>query len=202
MAKPTAKPNWTVGNPDFATITVEPSNAKKLAGWLPDERPPREFMNWLFNNLGEWVDYFETTTDAIVTQQGLFDAIVGTGGTHADINALMADPNIANLKNILIASSLAITTPQIINQSGMNFTFHPKATIFKDSSTIGLQIEAERVRILSGRFFNFSAVGDKAIVLTATAKNCMIENTFFKTCDTMIDDLGTNNLLGNNLEEV
>ena len=48
MAKPTKHTDWTEGNVDQATISVEPSVAKKEAGWLPDERPPREFMNWNF----------------------------------------------------------------------------------------------------------------------------------------------------------
>jgi len=40
LAKPTAKSNWGVGNPDFANRVVEPSTAKKVAAWLDDERPP------------------------------------------------------------------------------------------------------------------------------------------------------------------
>ncbi len=47
--KPTSKSDWTLGNPDFATVTVEPTAQKKEDGWFPDERPPREFMNYFFN---------------------------------------------------------------------------------------------------------------------------------------------------------
>jgi len=55
MAKPVSKPDWTVGNPDFGTVTVEPSAAKKETGWLVDERIPREFLNWLFFNITDWI---------------------------------------------------------------------------------------------------------------------------------------------------
>ena len=61
--KPTSKSDWTLGNPDFATVTVEPTAQKKEDGWFPDERPPREFMNYLFNIPGQWTDYFEAVTN-------------------------------------------------------------------------------------------------------------------------------------------
>lgn len=203
MAKPASKPDWTVGNPDLGTVTVEPTVQKKQAGWLADERPAREFMNWLFYNITEWISYFETVTDAIGTQLGLYDAVVGTGGTHADINALMADANIANLKNVFVTSSLAVNVAQTINQSGMTFTFHPKCTILKDGAATGLIIDAQKVRILNARFLSFNGGGDKAISLTANAKNCFITGCLFKDCTTMIDDaLGTNNVIANNIEEV
>jgi len=204
MAKPTSKPEWTVGNPDFGTITVEPSAAKKEAGWLPDERPPREFMNWLFNNLGEWVDYFETEIDGFSGQSVIYDAFVGAGGTHADINALMADGDIATIKNVLIISTIAVDNTQIINQAGMNFTFKANAGITKNGPTgadLGLQIDADRVRILNGRFIGFNDVGvDKAIQVNSN--NCLLFGNMFNDNDTAIENLGNNNELTSNIEEV
>lgn len=204
MAKPTSKPEWTVGNPDFATITVEPSAAKKEAGWLPDERPPREFMNWLFNNMGEWIDYFEAEIDSFSGQSVIYDAFVGAGGTHADINALMADAGIANIKNVLIISTLAVDNTQVINQAGMNFTFKANAGITKNGPTgadIGLQIDADRVRILNGRFIGFNDVGvDKA--MQVNGNNCLIFGNMFNDNDTAIENTGNNNELTSNIEEV
>jgi hypothetical protein len=203
MAKPTSKPEWTVGNPDFATVTVEPSAAKKQSGWLPDERPPREFMNWLFNNMGEWIDYFETEIDGFSGQSVIYDAFVGAGGTHADINALMADPDIATKKNILIISTLAVDSPQVINQDGMNFSFKANAGIIKNGPTgsvIGLQIDADRVRILNGRFLSFNVAADKAIQVNGN--NCLIQGNMFLDNDSEIEDLGNNNSLIANIEEV
>jgi hypothetical protein len=203
MAKPTSKPEWTVGNPDFATVTVEPSAAKKEAGWLPDERPPREFMNWLFNNMGEWIDFFEAEIDGFAGQSVIYDAFVGAGGTHADINALMADPDIATLKNILIVSAIAVDNIQVIDQPGMNFTFKANAGITKNGPTgavIGLQIDSDRVRILNGRFLSFNVAADKAIQVNGN--NCLIQGNMFLYNDTQIEDLGNNNSLIANIEEV
>ena len=203
MAKPTSKPEWTVGNPDFGTITIEPSAAKKEAGWLPDERPPREFMNWLFNNMGEWIDFFEAEIDGFSGQSVIYDAFVGAGGTHADLNALMADPDIATLRNVLIISTLAVDDTQIINQAGMTITFKANAGITKNGPTgavIGLQIDADRVRILNGRFLSFNIAADKAIQVNSN--NCLIFGNMFNDNDTAIENLGNNNELTSNIEEV
>lgn len=203
MAKPTSKPEWTVGNPDFATVTQEPSAAKKEAGWLPDERPPREFMNWLFNNIGDWIDYFEGEIDSFAGQSVIFDAFVGAGGTHADINALMADPGIATIKNVLIISTLALDNTQIINQDGMTFYFKAQAGLTKNGPTgavKGLQIDSNRVRIINGRFLSFNAGGD--IAVQVNGNNCLIQGNMFNDNDTALDDQGANNALIGNIEEV
>lgn len=203
MAKPVSKIDWTVGNPSFGTTTVEPSAGKKLTGWTASERPPHQIMNWLLFNILEWLNYFETTTDGLVALQGTYDAVVGVGGTHGSLALLMADPNIANIKNILVTDPVTLTAPVVLNQNDMNFTFTPKAIIAKGvGANIGLSITAERVRILNGRFMNFSTAGDKAIQLSAASKYCMISQNYFVNCDSSIDDLGAVNGLFNNIEEV
>ena len=203
MGKPVNKPEWTEGNPDFNTITVEPPAAKKLAGWLPDERPPREFMNWLFNNLGEWINYLEEQTDLFTGQSIVYDAFVGGGGTHVDINDLMADPDIASIKNVLIVASLSVDNTQVVNQPGMNFEFKPGASIIKNGGTgaiLGLQIDADRVRILNGRFIGFNQAGNKAMQLNGN--NCIIMGNLFSDNVVSIDDVSETNSLVANIEEV
>jgi len=59
VSKPSAKTNWTVGSPDFGTITVEPNGSKKQTGWQPAEKPAHQFMNWIHWITDQWVDYFE-----------------------------------------------------------------------------------------------------------------------------------------------
>ena len=199
MAKPSSKLDWTIDNPDFATVTVEPTAAKKKAGWFPDERPPREFLNCLFFNVGEWINYFEGITDGLSNQLGQFDAVIGFGGSHENINTLMQDPNIANIKNVLITSSILVDQIQVIDQSDMTFTFKPQTHLTKGMANTGLQIDAERVRIKGARFLNFT---DYAIELTANAKNCLITECYFNNNTEAINDLGANNLLTNNIEEV
>lgn len=200
LPKPASHINWTDGAP---AKVQEPTAGKKLLGWAFKERPPFEFMNWLFFRLDEWAKYFESVTDELSVQKQEYDAIIGIGGTHADFNALMADVGVALLKNILVTTPLTLTSNQILNQNDMIFTFKPQAVITKAvGCTIGLQVTALRVKIKGGRFVGFNVAGDKAIQLTNTAKNCLVTQASFIDCVTEIDDLGTNNSLSANISEV
>lgn len=55
-SKPTEKPNWV--SDDGAAKIQEPTGSKKLTGFLKNERPPFNFLNWLFNILSHWRHYF------------------------------------------------------------------------------------------------------------------------------------------------
>lgn len=54
--KPTEKPAWVSG--DEAARIQEPTGSKKLTGFLKNERPPFNFLNWLFNIFSHWLNYF------------------------------------------------------------------------------------------------------------------------------------------------
>lgn len=202
MAKPTRKTNWTIGNSEPSVVRVEPSDAKKIEGWNVEERPAREFMNWIFHNFQEWIDYLEAQTDAFVASKLEYDAVIGIGGTHATINALMADADIANIKSVLVKDSMSLATIQVIDQPNMNFIFKAGVTVSKDTATTGIRIDAPNVRLMRARFNGFSTGGDIAIQLTSNAKNCMILESVFKDCDTEIEDNGDNNIYANNLTEI
>lgn len=205
MAKPTSKPNWTVGNPSFGSVTIEPSAGKKLNGWAAAERPPHQFMNWLFYNLGEWIDYFEAETDSLQSQKGIYDASIGTNGTHANFAALVADADYLSgaIKNILVVSDQAISAPVTLALNDLNIEFKPGVALLKGiGANKGLIITGERVRIMHGRFANFSAPGDIAIELALTSKYCMVKGNYFLNNDSDVNDLGTTNLLSENIDEV
>jgi len=203
MAKPTSKINWTKGNPSQSTISVEPSTGKKTAGWGVNERPPAQTFNWLFQNICEWIDFFEEETDAVAANRNEYDAVVGVDGTHATIPALLADPNIASKKNILVTDPQALSSPVTINQPDMNFTFKPQALISKVGvNNSAIVLDAPRIRFRGARFSGFSAGGDIALQLTTNANYCMIQDNYFVNCDTTIDDQGSLNSLTSNIEEV
>lgn len=63
-SKPSSKLDWTIGNSNPSAVRVEPSASKKTEGWVVNERPPFENMNWLFYNIDEWIDYLEAVTDS------------------------------------------------------------------------------------------------------------------------------------------
>lgn len=200
MAKPASKPDWTSANP---SVRTEPTGGKKNTGWDINERPAREFMNWLFFNIDEWIDYFEGVTDSLLGLDATFDAVVGVNGTHATINDLMADGDIALFKRILVTTPQTLTATQVIDQDDMEFVFKPQAVHSKGvGSNVGIQITSERVTLRGGRFTDWITGGNIAIQLTNTTKNCMVLEGRFNNNDTDIDDQGSGNILANNLVEV
>lgn len=205
MAKPTSKPSWTVGNPSFGTITVEPSAGKKQNGFDVGERPPRQFLNWLFWIVNDWINYFEETTDGLLNLQGIYDAVVGVGGDFTTLTDLLLDPDYqaGSVKNILITSDQSVSAPLTFNQNDVNLNFKPGVNIIKGiGAAQAFIIDAERVRVLGGRFANFDGAGDIGIRIDATAKYTIISQCYFLNCDTTIDDLSATSSLAQNIEEV
>lgn len=51
--KPTVLPRWA----DVSGDIVEPTSGKKDVGWVPDEEPPAQYMNWLQYYTYLWTEY-------------------------------------------------------------------------------------------------------------------------------------------------
>jgi hypothetical protein len=201
FTRPTSYPNWTVGNPG---VQDQPTSGEKFGGFVPNQRPAPTWMNWLLGNISDWINWLDQETQLNNSQQE-YDAVVGTNGTHADINSLMADPNIAQIYRVLVTTPQTLLTTQTINKSDIDFIFKPSAVYSKalTGSTKGLSITASRVRIYGGRWTSYNGGGDIAIEIGSGVKNCIIDGVMFSSdCTTTINDLGTNNVLGNNLQEV
>lgn len=59
MARPTSNTDWMEAvTPDTAENT-EPSAGKKSNGWGSAEKPPFQFMNWLFWNINKWFKFID-----------------------------------------------------------------------------------------------------------------------------------------------
>jgi len=67
MPKPTSKINWTNGNSNPSLNVVEPSGAKKIFGFFFKEQLAYNLLNWLFKNISDWIDWFDTNTDDYIT---------------------------------------------------------------------------------------------------------------------------------------
>ncbi|MFW6031539.1 MAG: hypothetical protein ACOC9T_03020 [Myxococcota bacterium] len=75
MAKPSEVPTWATddnydspGNDwDGEPTKVDPGSALKEGGWEPAQRVPAEYINWLFNRIGQWLDYIDELGDLHVT---------------------------------------------------------------------------------------------------------------------------------------
>lgn len=209
LPKPTAKSNWTVGNPDFVNTTVEPSVAKKQAGWAPDEKPPAEFFNWLFYITDQWVDYFESITDA---QFIAFDVIVGDTGsnpaaTHDTLQDAVDDVSLGSNVSVLITEDQTINTTIDLSKSAWRIFCQPGVTFTKGSVTTGISMNATALEWHNGRFVGFTTGGDKAFNFTASGTyGKVIGSRFVVSTDTEVDDssvpAGTNPVVAQTISEV
>jgi hypothetical protein len=63
MTKPTEYPEWATTLDVDATSgqnnRVEPSSGLKITGWIRRVIPPRQYTNWLFWRIYEWIKYFD-----------------------------------------------------------------------------------------------------------------------------------------------
>lgn len=150
--KPSDHIDWTDGSPSKIT---EPSSGKKLLGWTAGERPAFQYMNWLFWQLNNWDEYFETVTDLLIAQAPSYDAVVD-GTTYADLNAVMADVSIAQGSRILIAIALTVNTIQQLTKNNCVVDFKPGITWTNGTANTGLQISATGSRIRGGRLSGFT----------------------------------------------
>lgn len=197
MAEPTNLPIWAT---DGASLVETPGTAKQQQGWAV-EAPNVKFMNWWMNLVYQWILHFQIEVAAVSAQQNNYDAIVGVGGTHADINAALADVGAGG--KILVSTPLALTATQVIDQDDVTIEIKPNALISTVTGlSLGIQVTSERVRIIGGRFRGFNGGTDKAIEFSATSKNCLLTQGMFSDNDTDVDDLGDNNTLTANISEV
>lgn len=191
LPKPTVKSNWTVGNVDFVNVTIEPSVAKKEAGWAPTERPPAQLMNWLFWIVDQWIKYFESVTDAQFIN---YDIIIGNTGTnpaatHDTLQDAIDDGAIGSNQSVLITENQTINTTIDMSKSFWRIFCQPGVEFTKGATTAGVSMNAEGIEWQNGRFIGFTTGGDKAITMTALASYCkIIGSRFVVSTDTEVDD--------------
>jgi len=118
--KPSSKTDWTLTNPSFGTVTVEPSGAKKITGWQGAEKPAHQYMNWIHYITDAWVKYFE-------------DPI----GQITDVNFAASPYSAASLNRWLAVDTsggnVTINLPAVASNSGVEFMI-VKTT--SDSNTV------------------------------------------------------------------
>lgn len=187
--KPSSKPEWMTGitGPEV----VEPSAGKKADGWNADERPPREFFNWLFQNISDWIDYLDEVGDFLAGYGEIYRAIVGTQDicTHATLAAALADSSVVPGDKILVLEDQIVNTTVQVTKNFIEIEFHKRASFIKGTASTGLQISALNCKITGGRFQNWTTA---AILIDAASKNCMLRDITFVTNTVEVTDNSTN----------
>jgi hypothetical protein len=107
MAKPSSHLDWTIGNPNFGTVTIEPTTGKKITGWTPGEPPAMQHMNWVFYNQDQWDKYLEGKTDDHETR------LVNLEGSLFSTNLVQEIPSgVANGSNLNFTLTQTPSNPQ------------------------------------------------------------------------------------------
>lgn len=85
--KPVKTPDWNTGGAN----NTEPNSAKKILGWVVNEKPASSFFNWLQKLTGEWLKYLQdgdfvadagsTLFGVQGTGDGVGDGVRGNGGS-------------------------------------------------------------------------------------------------------------------------
>lgn len=57
MARPSVIPFWTDGD---AAKQIQPPAGQINTGWTNGQKPPFRFMNWLFYQIGLWIQYLDS----------------------------------------------------------------------------------------------------------------------------------------------
>lgn len=188
---------------DWGGTKVEPTSGEKSAGFVPDFRPPAEWHNWMFGNVDDWVKYLDQQVQTVLIPNSDFQWMVGPGGTHASINALIADAAVLPGDKILVKGNTTLIATQVISKDDLEFVFHPSAVYSKSLSvTPGLSITSNRVTISGGRWNAFNGGSDVAIQLESGSKNCSLSRIRFVNCTTGINDIGNNNDQFGIIEEI
>lgn len=198
--RPSSKPEWTYGNGD--PVAVEPTAGKKLIGWLVNERPPFQWLNWLFKNLSEWVDYFDENISTGMSGTRLqWDAIVGptaNGATHNTLAEALADAIVPVGANILVCANETVDTTVQVTKQNVQIEFKPGVVFNKGLANTGLQISASGVRIRGGRFTNFTT---QAILIDVGSTYAMLRDIRFGGNTLEVNDLApASSILGNVIE--
>lgn len=135
-----AKPSETVAWAESGTA-VEPSGAKKAAGWLPGEQPPAEFFNWILKFLGQWTSYLnglESTEALTWALSQIFNRGITLGADWNDneveaisprITAEPVSSSIADYTLLLKAKDARLWSEGVGSDSALVFTVNATRTV-------------------------------------------------------------------------
>ena len=91
--KPDKFPEWANDNPtdpvSGQSARVAPPQSKKDSGWSREEVPPRQWFNWLFWKINQWVVWFEDRVEYLLTK--VAELLTRTAEVEARTETLVVD---------------------------------------------------------------------------------------------------------------
>ena len=189
MSKPSSLPTWAT---DSGAAIQDPGAAKSAQGWVA-ELPPHEFFNYWQNLVFQWVSYFDTEIDAVAAQQNNYDAIVGVGGTDADLPTALA--RVGSQSKILVTADQVLDAAVVLDGlTDLVIEFKPGVQITTVDNIVRAfdLLNTNRVQIIGGRFVGFNNSGDFVFRVQGTSKNTAFFQSYFFDNDGEIQDNGIN----------
>jgi hypothetical protein len=178
-SKPTVtKVAWTDGD---VLKQIEPSSGKKTTGWIWKEKPPFEWMNWLFYSLGLWTTYFDGAVDWLKARKsGEYDILVGAGLDYATLADALVDATPG--QSILVCSDQVLNSTILIATNNLYIRFKPGVTFSAGSASTGIELSGSRVFFDYARLNGFSI----GIQVNAGSNYSRLNNCFFVSCTTPV----------------
>ncbi len=116
-----------------------------------------------------------------IRRRCLGDAVIGSaaGCTHTTLALALADSAVTNGMEIVLTASFSLTSTLTISKS-VKIRGLPGVTITKGApATTGLSLDATGITIEGLRFAGYTAGGNVAVSLLATATYCRVRNNNF-----------------------
>ena len=178
--KPTSSLDWTEGNPDQATISVEPNATKKENGWEAGEQPPRQTTNWQLQNIDEWQKYL--AQEAAYNNNGQF-SILDNQSVAANITGLIADKS--KYQNWSLEAYIDRQHKDVAGVEDVSF--HTNMGTGFNSALTGVAVDKDDNVVVVGAYSGFNSNGLNYI--TKLDKDGNEDTAFTSNCGSGPDSL-------------
>lgn len=169
-------PTWSTSGSN-----IEPSAGKKAAGWQVNERPPAEWLNWLDNSAGQWLQFLADVTAASPT---------------TDLQFNFANPN-ALVPAVDVTVAPAASAYKLILRALITPTIH--AHIYAGTTQKRLVVTHNALWNGSAWRCEDTTAPAQAYVLRASGTNDVFELLFHASTASTWSDAGWSNGVFNNL---
>lgn len=133
----------------------------------------------------------------------MYDAIVGSalGCTHSTLPSAIT--SVSPGGRILVTENITINTAIAIAKANLEIHLKPGVVLSKGSAATGIDVQAAGAgfNIHGGKMSGFSAGGDKAIAVNASASSGSVWGMRFQNNDTNVDDSAVDVMQFGNIQE-
>lgn len=165
--KPTILPLWAT-NPVVGGV-ITPSAAKQQRGWVPGERPPAQYMNWILVNTYLWLKWI---SDGDVSWNSSTVAHNMTIGTNAAdtlvVNSTATFNNSVTFASIVVNAGAAFNGNVTLGDAGGDVLTVNATSTFQDAITANNSLTVQGNFVANGNTTIGNAGSDTLTVVAAS----------------------------------